>query len=91
MSAPIDDGGPAFPVHSTHAMFNGKVVAIHEQGMSLRDWFAGQAFAGLLANRDLLEGILKQSKKLGLTHDEGAAKAAYEYADAMLAARKETK
>ena len=30
------DGGPAFPLYE-------------EDGMSLRDWFAGQALAGILA------------------------------------------
>ena len=42
MSQQIDDGGSAFPVHSNHVVFGDKVVAAHEPGMSLRDWFAGQ-------------------------------------------------
>ena len=37
-----DTGGPAFP--STHP--HGR-----EEGMSLRDWFAGEAMQGLLADR----------------------------------------
>ena len=36
------EGGPAFPVPEN--------VCINS-GMTLRDWFAGQALAGLLANR----------------------------------------
>lgn len=61
-----DDGGPAFPV-PLNARF----------GMSLRDWFAGQALAGLLANE---------------LHDatwDGFAADAYGLADAMIAAKRE--
>lgn len=50
-----------------------------EKGMSLRDWFAGQALIGIIA-RPLSpgEGLCEHS----------IAQGAYEYADAMLAARK---
>jgi hypothetical protein len=49
------------------------------ESMSLRDWFAGQALAGMLACDDLT------------TSDANAlARWAYQYADAMIAAR-ETK
>lgn len=37
----IDDGGPAFPISIPGVGDNGS------GGMSLRDWFAGQALAGL--------------------------------------------
>lgn len=52
MSAP-QDGGPAFPVpgcteHIDHTSIQ------HEPypGMTLRDWFAGQAIAGICAHPD---------------------------------------
>ena len=71
----IDDGGPAFPWHS-----DGCVPDIEPSlGMSLRDWFAGQALAGIYANSagtDLGKGALAEEM--------------YSIADAMLAARKET-
>lgn len=38
--APIDDGGPAFPVHWNHAA--------PDAGMALRDYFAGLAMQGQL-------------------------------------------
>jgi hypothetical protein len=55
MSQPIDDGGPAFPVPPDSGFIDG-----HEGwrsipsrgGMSLRAWFAGQALAGLLADKN---------------------------------------
>lgn len=44
-----DDGGPAFP---THHRFDKGASAINEwtDGMTLLDYFAGQAITGLLAN-----------------------------------------
>lgn len=42
---PINDGGPAFPCEG------GSGSGLHPApGMSLRDWFAGQALAGWIAN-----------------------------------------
>ncbi len=65
------DGGPAFPFspndHSTARMTS--------NGMSLRDWFAGQALAGLCAYNESAE-----PKVYAIT--------AYCLADAMLEARK---
>lgn len=62
----IHDGGPAFPpFHDPQS---------HASGMTLRDWFAGQALVGLLAHPS----------------DENPADmpyAAYKLADAMLKAR----
>jgi hypothetical protein len=61
----INDGGPAFP----------RPMVAAAPGMTLRDWFASQALAGLLA----FQG-----------HHMDAALGAedcYNYADAMLKAR----
>ena len=43
----LTNGGPAFPVRSVPLEEGGQFFAA---GMSLRDWFAGQALAGLLAS-----------------------------------------
>jgi hypothetical protein len=64
-------GGRAFPTNG------------YGDGMSLRDWFAGQALAGLLAFSP--EGC-DSSGNFGF---RAAAKEAYWYADAMLARRTE--
>ena len=66
-----NDGGPAFPIPNATDM-DGYVYAPEATGMSLRDWFAGQALAGLLTK---------------LTDEELAASAAYLCADAMLKRR----
>lgn len=73
MSAPINDGGPAFPhLHNTCQRVNESEMF---PGMTLRDYFAAQALTGLLANPD------------GGSSIGEVARCAYRYADAMLAAR----
>jgi hypothetical protein len=75
MDTPINDGGPAFPMQDWD-----ECIQTHrtETGMTLRDWFAGQALAGLLTQPAEIE--------FGAMH---FAKGAYEMADAMLKARRE--
>lgn len=68
----MKDGGPAFPVEQKH---DDGTLFYASKGMSLRDWFAGQALAGLIAN----------TKTVGTEAD--LADDSYKYADAMLAAR----
>jgi hypothetical protein len=75
MSAEINDGGPAFP-QAGHTLPSGNYEWPVE-GMSLRDWFAGQALAGLVFHNDY-----------GARSDDEIANGAYAYADAMIAARK---
>jgi hypothetical protein len=70
MSAQIDDGGPAFPEPSRSWQYA-------SNGMTLRDWFAGQALAAM----ELWSGVKP-------SHVGQFADAAYRYADAMIAARK---
>lgn len=74
-----NDGGPAFPrqLPDIKVPIDEAVEVINRYaGMSLRDWFAGQALPWALAQRDV-SSPWKQP----------AAWAAYEIADAMLAAR----
>jgi hypothetical protein len=77
MSIPINDGGPAFPCES-YGHRNGKQTTVPAQGMTLRDYFAAQALAGMLINYT--------TQKFGVG-EQTCAKGAYEFADAMLAAR----
>lgn len=66
-----NDGGPAFPALYPIEDETGRL------GMSLRDWFAGQALAGILANTALVD--TKAAKWV--------AQYAYEIADALLIER----
>ena len=64
--ADINDGGAAFPAVA---------MLTSNRGMSLRDWFAGQALAGMLACPNVAAPVAKYSQW------------AYQHADAMLAER----
>jgi hypothetical protein len=83
MSA-VKDGGAAFPGPSftQSGLTNG-----HAMGMTLRDWFAGQALAGIIQVTSA--GLHQPSKKHGCRVVEAIALDAYEMADAMIAAREE--
>jgi len=48
MSTKIEDGGPAFPVTGQKDGWGNSLD--DTLGMSLRDWYRGQALAGLCAN-----------------------------------------
>lgn len=68
-SKKIDDGGPAFPLHpGVLPDWDG------QNGMSLRDWFAGLALANQYTQHDC--------------DPHKVAEWAYHIADAMIAARK---
>lgn len=72
-------GGSAFPVlpPDTHNYREWPA----EPGMSLRDYFAAAALQGILASY--------AGPDCGLPNDDTAAVRAYDYADAMLKARKD--
>lgn len=79
----IDDGGPAFParIPLIHNDEQGKDYPSYDDtGMSLRDYFAGQAMAAYLSSPTTCRVLTD--------HAGQCAKRAYIQADAMLAARK---
>lgn len=78
--ADIHDGGPAFPTERFNSYGNGAGVTTRDGGMSLRDWFAGQALIGFYAGRP------QQGFNPDFAPED--ARIAYLIADAMLAARK---
>lgn len=69
--AEIGDGGPAFPC-------NPDAIYDCDRGMSLRDYFAAKAMHGLIAAVPPVRGIPLSAK---------VSERAYQFADAMLAAR----
>ncbi len=76
-----NDGGPAFarPVGNNGATdYEDREANYEQEGMSLRDYFAGQALAGLCANG---ESVIIDGERTPIQA------AAYRLADAMLAER----
>lgn len=69
-----DNGGPAFPV----TLPAGERYSGHSEfdGMTLRDYFAAKALCGILADPD------------AVVDPSSVARVSYNYADAMLEARK---
>ena len=65
-----DNGGPAFPVQDASKW--------QAHGMTMRDWFAGQALHGLIAHRFAVHTV---------GNEDTYSVAAYTLADAMLAER----
>lgn len=87
----IDDGGPAFPLQVeapvdigslTTTVHGSRTVATISYGLSLRDWFAGQALVGIIASPAEIIGHPSTPRDV-------TAALAYEYADAMIDARKD--
>ena len=72
-----NDGGPAFPqeIREDNGRGYGEKHSVFYPGMSLRDYFAGKALEGMLANSRRVFGFID------------CAKDAFSFADAMLKAR----
>ena len=70
-----NDGGPAFPIYQPDM----NVGDDAGPGMSLRDWFAGQAMVGLMSDSGL--------RPSNLDEFEHMATRLYQVADAMLKER----
>ena len=77
MSDPIDDGGPAFPNNDAHGCAY--------TGMTLRDYFAGQAMTAWI------EDFCRNTSSEEPAKDIASKISSYCYlmADAMISARKE--
>lgn len=96
MSTKIEDGGTAFPSKVVSRLVAreipnsfGQMEAVPEytetKGMSLRDWFAGQAVIGIA--EPMMQAGFKE--KISVERQaENIAAAAYFIADKMISARK---
>ncbi len=86
-----NDGGAAFPCSrrkEEQYMDEGgygrtRTVTVQEGGMTLRDWFAGQALAGLITHD--VEASQTLSDPKGRTLEAWMAADAFKLADAMIA------
>ena len=84
MNTPQNDGGAAFP-HQVEVVCKDPLITrkVTEGGMSLRDWFAGQALSGILSSSGCQ---LFREAEIPLIE---IAEYADRLADAMIAARNE--
>ncbi|MGB1214575.1 MAG: hypothetical protein ACPG4X_14520 [Pikeienuella sp.] len=84
----MKDGGPAFPsefvLHEPGKVGNEVAIKEFSSGMSLRDWFAGQALVGVMTNAENFGGAASHEREEAFRR---TADLLYEIADAMLAAR----
>lgn len=85
----MDNGGPAFP-ETRYGGHSNRHPVDQEPGMTLRDWFAGQALASGKARETLPDydlDALFGRLRTGIRREEILAAEAYRIADAMLAER----
>jgi hypothetical protein len=91
----IKDGGPAFPVYADAHAAKAEMALDHiaSWGMSLRDYFAGQALIAEVittcsdATPESAEALIQAARANGQTLTQRIAHNAYRMADAMLKAR----
>lgn len=83
----VDDGGPAWPqVRTISGPLGEHQAGPAYQGVTVRDWFAGQVLAGCQYEDAMTFGAIDDGTAQSSADDY--AKMAYAIADAMLAARK---
>ena len=88
----IDTGGPAYPTRGSVTFIQNTdgtrtATPADTGGMTLLDWFAGQAMAGILGNPALANAITKRHPK-NIDSVEWVVDAAYVTAAAMLAEKR---
>ena len=86
-----EDGGPAFPFTKKGMNTNGAPLIREWDGMSLRDYFAGQVLAGMSAQYDPRSTSEKDQKALDQWRADLIriyAEFCYQMADAMIEVRK---
>jgi len=88
----INDGGAAFPfTHYDRDSVGEMGPRYTDPGMTLRDWMAGQALAGVASSvggNGIASAISKMAKAESMTEARVVAQFCYEYADAMIAYEK---
>ena len=78
MNNETKDGGPAFPVIERQEHVDGQAVCAEWPGMTLLDWFAGQALIGIISRVDIAN---TEEPERAISRSVGAA---YDVAEKML-------
>ena len=86
------DGGPAFPRPVSYDLREDAAPAFDigeregaQGGMTLRQWFAGKALQGILANPYIMSRMDEAAEKLDIDVASIASAGAFKYADEMIA------
>jgi hypothetical protein len=95
MNTPVNDGGPAFPqtpiLNQNNEVVTSGMYFAEGPGMSIRDWLAGQALAGVASmpafHSFIVEKQIKRPGREAATVGECVAYYCYDLADAMIRAR----
>ena len=83
-----DNGGPAFP--RPMSVGPDGLWQLANEGMFLRDHFAGLAMQGFISDPQMSLAIREAAEQAGITAPEMMARTAYGLADAMIAERNRT-
>jgi hypothetical protein len=82
---------PAFPYFCSYKDLNDNQYSEGHHGMTLRDWFAGQALNGMMGTYDPTDGVATCNPTDGVVWEPDEAKfiaqKCYLFADAMLKER----
>ena len=73
MNNNINDGGPAFPEQPSYNTPHGTITVNTNPGMSLLDWFAGQALSGMHARDTYDDGQATPQQRAKLAYIDAAA------------------
>lgn len=85
-----DNGGPAFPCTNEQFTLGNPQTGDAWAGLSLRDWFAGQAIGSIISAASAKQHHPGRGASDPRPLEQRIAGDAYEIADAMLAVRKAT-
>jgi hypothetical protein len=90
--ATVNDGGPAAPICAGSEFSESRLSQSFDHastGLSIRDWFAGMALAGLLPKLPLVDQQGEHGMPVAdkIAHNRDIAESCYCIADAMLAER----
>ncbi|MCP4903009.1 MAG: hypothetical protein GY906_39095 [bacterium] len=80
----VNDGGAAFP-SSVNLVRNKELAPVYQEGMTLRQWYAGQALPALIGNVDW--GSVEDGREIGAI--ETVVAYSHHFADAMIKYEKE--
>ncbi len=79
-----NDGGPAFPLVLQEKDEEGRVSPVIQVGMSLLDYFAGQALVGISSHKEDFDNVVETARAAGDNVSVVLAQIAYYRAEAMI-------